>query len=315
MSPASQAIADVTFIVPTLRRPDFLTRCLRAIAGQSLPVKEVLVGIRADDTVSGPALHEFKDRLNLRAVEARGVGVVGSMNSCLREAQATYVGLLDDDVELPPQWVATMVRHLESDPAALGVGGRDFLQDHPEMRRTEPLVHDVGRVHWYGRITGNHHRGSGQLRRVQVLRGSNCLFRGDFLREIGFESKLRGRGAQVNWELAIALEALRRRRPLLYDPTLEVLHHVAPRHDSDQVHRGRFVAEGISDIAFNETFVTKAHAPALAMVPLIGWQFLVGTRTCPGLLNVLRISLAREPHVWSRTVTTLRARVAALRAN
>jgi hypothetical protein len=55
-----------------------------------MKAREVLVGIRADDDSNDELIKGFQDRLPVRKVEARGVGVVGSMNSCLREANGDW---------------------------------------------------------------------------------------------------------------------------------------------------------------------------------------------------------------------------------
>ena len=306
-------MASISFIIPTLKRPEFLRRCLAAVAAQTVPASEVLIGICGDDVDSPPVLAEFQGRLPVRRVEAKGVGVVGSMNSCLRESEGDWVALLDDDVEIPPNWLETMLEHLGGEARAVGVSGRDLLQDHPEMRRHEKTVLDVGRIAWYGRVSGNHHRGAGGLRRVDVLRGSNNLYRGGFLREVGFETGLRGQGAQVNWELAIALQAKQAGATLWYDPRIEVLHHVAPRLDGDVIHRGRFDAESTEDIAFNETFVVRKHARGLQRMLMLAWQFAVGTRTCPGLCHALFSLLRRDPEVTPKVGRTWAGRLAALR--
>ncbi len=179
-----------------------------------------------------------------------------------------------------------MVQLLAGDKLAVASGARDLLQDHPEMRVREPLVDQVGLIHWYGRLVGNHHRGGGEPRPVQVLRGSNCMFRGDFLRHACFEKGLRGKGAQVNWELALGLQAIKEGRHLLYDPTMHVIHHVAPRHDNDSVHRGVFDKGAVADIAHNETLVVLKHARQPMRSMLLFWQFVVGTSTCPGFLRI-----------------------------
>ena len=200
----------VSLIIPTLRRPEYLQRCLASLFHQMQRPTEILVGIRADDDSNDEVLKTYGERLPVRKVEAKGVGVIGSMSSCLREASGDFIALLDDDIELPPNWIEQMVGHIRGHPDVYASGGRDMLQDHPEMRRNEPVTEDVGRFHWFGRITGNHHRGGGKARRVDILRGSNFMLRGDFLREVGFETDLRGKGAQVNWELALALQARQR---------------------------------------------------------------------------------------------------------
>jgi GT2 family glycosyltransferase len=290
----------ISLIIPTLRRPEHLARCLASVGRQKLKPTEILVGIRADDDSNDEVIRGFQDQLPVRKVEARGVGVVGSMNSCLREARGDYIALLDDDIELPPNWIERMVGHIRGDPNVFASGGRDMLQDHPEMRRTEPVTEDVGRFHWFGRITGNHHRGGGRARKVDILRGSNFMLRGDFLRQVGFETELRGKGAQVNWELALALQARQRGARFVYDPEVQIIHHVGPRFDDDTSHRGGFDVASIVDIAFNETLVILKHGRGLFRITGIAWQLLVGSAGCTGVLHFLRQLLKRQPQALTR---------------
>jgi glycosyltransferase involved in cell wall biosynthesis len=49
------------------------------------------------------------------------------MNSCLREASGDYIALLDDDIELPPNWIERMVGNSVESRCVCG-RGRDLLQ-------------------------------------------------------------------------------------------------------------------------------------------------------------------------------------------
>lgn len=305
---------NIDFIIPTLKRPDHLRRCLEALKLQEKQADQIVVGVRADDDVTRAVIEEYETVLPVRAVEARGVGVVGSMNSCLKECQAPWIALLDDDVEIPPHWLSTLLAHVKSRPDVVAAGARDMLMDYPEMRRTEPLEEDVGNVHWFGRVTGGHHRGGGKARQVQVLRGSNCLFKGDFLRACGFESGLRGRGAQVNWELALGLQAKAQNLKMIFDPTVEIIHNVAPRHDGDTVHRGIFNFEGTSDIAYNETFVALKHGTGLVRWTIPLWQALIGSHVCPGLARAVDFVLRPSSKPRQRFAATLTGRLGAFKA-
>jgi hypothetical protein len=51
-----------------------------------------------------------------------------------------------------------------------------------------------------------------------------------------------------NWELALGLQAREAGKGMIFDPTVTIIHNVAPRHDGDTVHRGIFNYEGTSDI-------------------------------------------------------------------
>lgn len=306
--------ASVDVIIPTLKRPDHLRRCLLALQKQTVKPSQVLVGVRADDELSSEVIAEFSAHMTVCAVEAKGVGVVGSMNSCLAECRSNYIALLDDDVEIPSRWMEDMLDHVRSNSRVVAAGGRDLLMDDPEMRGREPLVEDVGNIHWFGRVTGGHHRGGGRARQVQVLRGSNCLFEACFLRSCGFEVELRGKGAQVNWELALGLQAKARGLRLVFDPTVKVIHNVAPRHDGDTVHRGIFNFEGTADIAFNETFVTLKHGRGCVRWTIPCWQLVVGSHVCPGLLRAADFLLRPHTLPGQRFAATWAGRSAAFKA-
>ena len=305
---------SITFIVPTLRRPKHLLRCLNSIADQTVAAREVLVGIKLDDEESKAVLQNLTFQFPVREVEARGIGVVGSMNSCLSESSSDFIALLDDDVEIPSNWTEIMLKNLQRNPQCVASGGRDILLDYPELRRAEPLLMDVGRIHWYGRITGNHHRGGGSPRLVHILRGSNILFRAEFLKRVGFEKDLRGSGAQVGWEVAIALQALSSKKCMFFDPSIVVLHHVAPRHDDDSVHRGRFSWNGTVDIAFNDTFAVLRYARNIRRIILLLWQFLIGSPCCPGILRLAEIFTPRRQSLASRFNATFTGRSLAFKA-
>lgn len=303
----------IDVIIPTLKRPDHLRRCLEALRLQDRHADHIFVGVRADDDLSHAVIRDYTATLPVRAVEARGVGVVGSMNSCLTECRSQWIVLLDDDVVPPPHWMETMLSHVHQAPDIIGASGRDILMDHPEMRRNEPLTENVGRIHWYGRVTGAHHHGGGRPRCVDVLRGSNCLYLGDFLRRCGFETGLRGRGAQVNWELALALQARQMGLRMIFDPTMHVIHNVAPRHDNDNLHRDGFNYEATSDIAYNETFVVLTHARGLIRWTLPLWHFLIGSHLCPGLARSGDFILKPRTSPADRFKATFAGRFAALR--
>jgi glycosyltransferase involved in cell wall biosynthesis len=306
-------MAEIDFIVPTLRRTDHLRRCLDSILSQSLPIKNIFVGVRRDDHESLLVVSDYGKNYAVVAVDALGVGVIGSMNSCLNRCSSPFIGLVDDDVELPPEWCERLIANLESSPAAVACGGRDLLMDHPEMRKEEPLLLDVGQIKWFGRVSGNHHRGAGNLRAVHVLRGSNILFRREFLAATRFEDRLAGSGAQVNWELALALQAGNQGALLLYDPNCQVIHHVAPRHDADNIHRGGYDWQGTWDIAFNETFVFLTHGKGIRRFAPVVWQLAIGSPTCPGIVRTILDGIKIRPNTLGKLSATFRGRFKAFR--
>ena len=170
----------------------------------------------------------------------------------------------------------------------------------------------VGKIQWHGRVVGNHHLGVGTVRMVDVLKGVNCAYRAEPLKQIGFETRLRGGGAQAHWELSLGIAMRRAGWKLLYDPAVALDHFIAPRFDADQNVRGTFSAAGIQNSAYNETLILLSALPPWRRLVFLLWAFLVGTRAEPGLMQVPRLLMWRDPNCGERLRATYAGRFAAL---
>jgi GT2 family glycosyltransferase len=298
-----RSLPTVSVIVPSWRRPDALARCLRALAAQTQPPIEVVVAARADDADTtrvvaalGPAYP-----VPLRRASTAEPGVIAAKNAALPECRGEVVALTDDDAEPGADWIERL-RACFADPRVAGVGGRDWQPLERGNRET------VGRVQWFGRVIGNHHLGAGPRRDVDVLKGVNCAFRAPLLRQLGFDDRLAGRGAQMFWELALCLPLRRAGWRLVYDPAIAVEHHIAPRHDDDQRHRGVFAAAPQADAVHNETLVLLEHLRGAARLAFGAWALLVGTRLEPGLAQLPRLLFGGDRHAFARWRATLEGR-------
>lgn len=298
----------VCVIIPSYRRPADLARCLAAMRVQRRAPDEVIVAVREGDEDTAHLVDELASlwpELD-KAIVARP-GVVAAMTAALTIAKADIIALTDDDAEPDEKWLGKITDLFEGASNVGGVGGRD---DQVDALGAEA---DVGRVQWFGRVIGNHHVGTGPPRDVDVLKGVCCAFRSDPLRSIGFDARLRGGGAQVHWELALCLALRRAGWRLVYDPAIRVRHHVAPRHDADQLHRGRFDAAPHENAVFNETLVLAEHLSGWRRLAFVVWSMTIGTAAEPGLLQLPRV-LVREGRVaLVRWRATQRARREAFR--
>jgi GT2 family glycosyltransferase len=296
----------VSVIVPSWRRVRSLERCLRAIAAQSCPPAEVVVGVRADDAESIRAVGELAVAfpVPLRSATASEPGVVAAMNAALSacRSDAGIIAITDDDTEPRIDWVERLTACF-ADPRVGGAGGRDWQP----FERGDRMV--VGKVQWFGRTIGNHHLGAGSARDVDVLKGANCAYRAPLLRAIGFDTRLAGSGAQLYWELALCLPLRRAGWRLVYDPAIAVEHHVEPREDGDQVHRGVFAAAPLSDATHNETMVFLENRNGVARAAYMAWAILVGTRHEPGVAQSAMLALRGDRHALARTMAALDGRL------
>ena len=296
----------IAIVIPTYRRPKDLQRCLTALETQTQQADEVLVVVRNNDEETQAFLVDYRTSLPLRRVCVNIPGVIAAMSAGLQAASGDIIALTDDDTAPYPDWLERIENHFAADPQVGGVGGRDW---QPVERGDQ---HVVGKIQWHGRVVGNHHLGTGGAREVDVLKGANCAYRAGPLKQIGFETRLRGGGAQVHWELALGMAMRQAGWKLIYDPAVALDHYPAKRFDEDTNLRGIFNAEGVRNSAYNETLVLLSYLPPLRRVAFLVWAFLIGTRVEPGLAQIPRITALRDCNRGERIRATFAGRTAAL---
>lgn len=298
---------SLTVLIPTYRRPADLCRCLEALKQQERPADQVIVTVRDSDHETESFLASYDPTpLPLQAVRVNVPGVLAAMTAGLADVTGDVVALTDDDTAPHPDWLRRIEAHFAADPHVGGVGGRDWQANDHRSRSV------VGLIQWHGRVVGNHHLGVGEARPVDVLKGANCAYRAEPLKQIGFETRLRGAGAQVHWELALGLAMRQAGWTLIYDPAIALDHYIAQRFDEDANHRGFFNAPGLTNSVYNETLVLLTYLPPARRAAFLAWALLVGTWGEPGPLQIPRLLARGDKELWKRMRATYAGRLAAI---
>lgn len=281
----------VTVVIPTYKRPQSLARCLDAIARQQRPADETIVVVRGEDLASGELARTRAGPV--RVVRVDRPGVVAAMNAGIDASHGDVVALTDDDAAPHADWIVRLLAVYEGDPRVAAVGGRDLLHFDGEPWSGGSTL-QVGTISRIGVITGNHHMGTGPARDVDVLKGANLSVRGDLLRELRIDERLRGIGTEHHWELALCLALRRRGLRVVYDPDIAVDHFPQPRIDDSR----QFSPLELRDSTHNKTVAVLEHLAARSQVAYLAWAFALGTGTEPGLALLPR-ALARGGG-WAR---------------
>jgi GT2 family glycosyltransferase len=127
-------MTDVSVIVLDIDGGDMLRACLDSIASQTLPPMEVIVfdnGSRtpvAERIAFRPGLHIFRTNTNL--------GFAGGNNEAYRHATGDYIALVNNDVVLDHDWLATVAAALDADPKLAAV--------QPIIRRDDAAIDGAG---------------------------------------------------------------------------------------------------------------------------------------------------------------------------
>jgi GT2 family glycosyltransferase len=112
-------MTDVSVIVLDIDGGEMLLACLDSIASQTQPPREVIVfdnGSRvpvAERIAFRHGLHVFRSDTNL--------GFAGGNNEAYRHATGDYIALVNNDVVLDRDWLATVTAALDADPKLAAV--------------------------------------------------------------------------------------------------------------------------------------------------------------------------------------------------
>jgi cellulose synthase/poly-beta-1,6-N-acetylglucosamine synthase-like glycosyltransferase len=276
----------VSVIVPSYRRVKDLARCLTALRQQIRPADEVVVVVRDTDTETWTFLESFEvGSLPLKTAKVTVTGVIAAMNVGMATAQEDILAFTDDDAAPHADWLQRIEAHFLDNDQVGGVGGRDIIQRSEPWFRGEREV--VGRLQWYGRLIGEHHRGIGQAREVDILKGVNMSFRRAAIADLRFDDRLLGTGAQVHFEVAFCLALKRKGWTLIYDPKILVDHYVAQRFDEDQ--RDRFNSVAFANAVHNETLALLEHFSGVQQIAFWIWALILGSRQSFGIAQWLRM--------------------------
>jgi glycosyltransferase involved in cell wall biosynthesis len=253
---------------------------------------QVLIIARADDQTTINTAKSWQAQLPLQIVEVSKPGQVHALNTGLSHCNGDIIAITDDDAAPRGDWLERIEAHFENDPKIGGVGGRDWMHQDGRLLVGEKRV--VGRVMPFGRVVGFHHLGAGPPRDVDILKGANCAYRMAAIRPIGFDTRLRGSGAQVHNDMLASLAVLHAGWRLVYDPAVAVDHYLAPRFDRDQ--RNRFDALATADRAYNFRLALREISPGWKRLAAYAWHYVVGTRDEPGLVNFIRLIWRSDPN-------------------
>ncbi|WP_016870680.1 glycosyltransferase family 2 protein [Fischerella thermalis] len=299
----------ISVMIPTYRRPQDLARCLKALEQQTRKPEQVVVVVRDTDTESWSFLQDYHPQgFSLEAATVKVPGVVAAMNVGLDTARGDIIAITDDDAAPHPDWLARIEAHFVCDPRIGGVGGRDLVYVNNELiYKGESKV--VGKLQWYGRVIGDHHKGIGAAREVDVLKGVNMAYRRNAIAHLHFDERMLGTGAQVHFELAFSLALRSQGWKLIYDPLIIVDHYPAQRFDEDQ--RNNFNHLAWKNAVHNETLALLEYLPPLRLAVFILWATLVGTRKAFGLLQLLRFLPKEKTLAWQKWLASMQGRTQA----
>jgi len=157
----------VSLVISVWNRKDDLRENLAAIARQTVPPDQVIVVDNAShDGTPEMVLAEFPD-VQLIRMPHSAYGACETFNIGFASAHGDYVGILDDDVVLPPDFVERMLAEFAAEPATTVLLSPKVVEpEMPDWYRDSPAVNTP--------------------RYMATFRGCGSMAKAHALREVGF---------------------------------------------------------------------------------------------------------------------------------
>lgn len=283
---------NVTIVVPSYRRPDSLTSCVRSILeGRARPHEIIVVGRQGDEETE-QAIDLLKNLTKDNSVELRAgwvttPGHMPPVEAGARMASGNIVAILDDDVTVHSDWLSR-ISAVFADPQVGVAGGKVTTAGMAAPK----LKGRPGQISWYGKTWGNvgSMDGTAPIEVCGVMEG-NWAWRHGLLSSVVFDPVLNFDDASM-YGLDLCFQARRRGYRVVYEPRAGVDHHAAARlPELDRADRPRRTFS----YCRNYTYIMLKNSSAWKRLVFVAWTFLVGENQSWGGASLLADILTRGP--------------------
>ena len=280
----------IVVVIPNWNGKHLLARCLESLAAQVYRDMQIVVvdNHSTDGSCDYLATH-FPDVQVISNAENRGFAV--ATNQGIRASASEYVVTLNNDVLADPEWLATLIRCVESDPHIGMVASKMLFADRPHIINSAGICIDRVGIAWDCR--GGELDNPDEIEPQEIFGpcAGAALYRRDMLDEIGlFDEDFFAYMEDVDLAWRARIAGWR----CLYVPQARVLHH----HSATAKEGSPFKS---FHLGRNKLWTLFKNYPFRELWPTVPLIFLYD-----GLASTYALLFRRDVHAW-------RGRLAALR--
>jgi GT2 family glycosyltransferase len=219
---------SISVIIPTYNREDALRDSIADVLKQDYPNFEAIV---VDQTATHkPEIQQYLEAMSnqgkIRWFRVDWASLPGARNYAVRRAKGDIILFIDDDVQLPENFLANHAKNYQEKPEIGAIAGRVFdrmkltdSQGNLIIEQLPPEAMDPGIAWYYIDLVHT-------VKPQQVLsaRGCNMSFRREIFTQHGLKFDERFRGSAVREESDFCLRLRSTGYKIWYDPEAHLVH-------------------------------------------------------------------------------------------